>query len=75
MKRIQEIFTKISQLTLEIEIKYPGLYRNLDEDPMTIPSMYRPSMDENVFLDYLDGLKQLVKRYLESQKIRKISTP
>jgi len=74
MKRMQEIFTKISQLTSEIELKYPGLYRNLDEDPMTIPSMYHPSMDENVFLDYLDGLKQLVQRYVESQRIRKIPT-
>ena len=65
---------KISKLTVEIEVNYPGLYRNLDDDPMTIPAMGDPSMDERVFSEYLDGLKQLVKRYLESRKIQKDPT-
>lgn len=70
MKKIQKILNKISQLTVEIEVKYPGLYRNLDENPMAIPAIGDPSMDESVFSEYLDGLRQLVKRYLESQRIR-----
>ncbi|SDS19169.1 hypothetical protein SAMN05216503_2268 [Polaribacter sp. KT25b] len=71
MKNLNKILTEITQLTNTIETKYPELYRDLDENPMTIPSNNHPQMDKKIMEEYLDSLKQLLEHYLQEEKIRK----
>lgn len=68
MNNLQTVLTEISQLTKTIETKYPELYQFLDENPMTIPSESNPNIDNKVFQDYLESLKQLVKHHVETRK-------
>lgn len=68
MKDLQQILKNITQLTNNIETNYPELYHFLDENPMTLPAMAHPEMDVNVFSQYLDDLKLLLKRHLKSHK-------
>ena len=68
MKNLQSILTQITQLTTNIETNYPELYRFLDENPMTIPSMNHPHIDSKVMQDYLESLKQLLLHNLETYK-------
>lgn len=71
MKDLQKVLTEITQLTGNIETNYPELYRSLDENPLTLPVSKHPHMDKNVMTDYLESLKQLLKHYLEEEKIKK----
>ncbi|QCE40489.1 hypothetical protein [Psychroserpens sp. NJDZ02] len=71
MKDLQKVLTEITQLTGNIETNYPELYRSLDENPLTLPISKHPHMDKNVMTDYLESLKQLLKRYVEEEKIKK----
>jgi hypothetical protein len=68
MKNLQTILTQITQLTTDIETNYPELYRSLDENPMTIPSMDHPHIDSKVMQDYLESLKQLLLHHIETHK-------
>ncbi|AUC83635.1 hypothetical protein [Lacinutrix sp. Bg11-31] len=68
MKKLQNILTDITRLTLNIETNYPELYRTLDENPMTIPTIAHPEMNETTMQDYLESLKQLLKHHLETHK-------
>ena len=68
MKNLQTILTQITQVTTDIETNYPELYRSLDENPMTIPSMDHPHIDSKVMEDYLESLKQLLLHHLETHK-------
>ena len=68
MKKTQEIITKISQLTLDIETNYPELYRTLDENPMTIPSLEHPQLDTVVMQAYLDSLQQLLEHHKDTHR-------
>jgi hypothetical protein len=68
MKKLQTILTKITQLTTDIETNYPELYRSLDENPMTIPSMDHPHIDSEVMQNYLESLKQLLLHHIETHK-------
>jgi len=71
MKDLQKVLTEITQLTGNIETNYPELYRSLDENPLTLPISKHPHMDKKVMTDYLESLKQLLKRYVEEEKIKK----
>ncbi len=64
----QTILTKIVRLTSNIETNYPELYRFLDESPMTIPSVANPHLDKIVLEDYLDYLKELLRRHQETRE-------
>lgn len=70
MKTRQSIENQILTLTTSIEVNYPELYRLLDENPMTIPTIVHPDMTINILEDYLDSLKQILKQYIKThQKI------
>lgn len=68
MKNLQKILQEISQLTTTIETDYPILYRDLDENPMTLPVSEHPHMDKEVLQEYLESLKQLLAHYLDTHK-------
>ena len=70
MKNSQNILQEITELTTNIETNYPELYRSLDENPITLPVSKHPYMDKTVMLDYLESLKQILKHYLEEEKIK-----
>lgn len=68
MKRLQQLSKEINELTLKIEQEYPELYRNLDENPVTIPQNNSSKLTTKSFADYLDSLKQILSHYIENHK-------
>ncbi|ALM09138.1 hypothetical protein SB49_03020 [Sediminicola sp. YIK13] len=62
------LLTKITQLTSNIETNYPELYRFLDENPLTIPKVSNPTIDQASLLAYFDSLKQLLKHHLATHR-------
>lgn len=68
MNNLKNILTEITQLTNNIETNYPELYQTLDENPMTIPSSNDPHIDTDIMKEYLESLKQILKKYLETKK-------
>lgn len=60
---MQTILTEITQLTTNIAANYPELYRNLDENPITLPKSNHPHINKQALKDYLDSLKQLLKHH------------
>ena len=71
MKDSTNVLTEITQLTNTIKTNYPGLYRDLNENPMTIPTVNHPKMDNKMMEEYLESLKQLLEHYLQEEKNRK----
>lgn len=71
MTDLNKIMTEITQLTANIESNYPELYRFLDENPITIPSEIDPKVDLAAYQDYLESLKQLLKRHIEEHRIKR----
>jgi division protein CdvB (Snf7/Vps24/ESCRT-III family) len=67
MKLPQKILTEISQISTEIEDKYPELQKYLVEAPQTLSDEENKSgnMDEKALKDYLESLKSIVKKYKE----------
>ncbi|WP_283636266.1 hypothetical protein [Aquaticitalea lipolytica] len=65
MKIPQKILTEISQITREIEDKYPELQKYLDELPITLSDDDNKveKMDEKMLKEYLENLKSIVKKY------------
>lgn len=70
MGDLKDIVAKIINLTTTFETDYPELYQFLDEDPMTIPSVENPRMDEEVMQKYLDDLEQILKQYAKTHKAK-----
>lgn len=68
MKDLHKILNEITEITMLIETEYPELYRNLDENPLTIPVNEDPKMDKKVMQDYLESLKQLLEHHIETHK-------
>lgn len=66
MKKIQALTQNIFDLTLKIEQEYPELYKYLDENPITISSGENINLTTKNFSDYLDSLKQILNRHIES---------
>lgn len=67
MELPHKILTEISQISREIEEKYPELQKYLDETPQTLSDRENKSgtMDEKALKDYLESLKEIVKKYKE----------
>lgn len=67
MELSQKILTEISQITRDIEENYPELQKYLDETPTTLPkgSNSDSHMDNKVLKDYLDSLKEMLRKYKE----------
>lgn len=65
MKISQKILTEISQITREIEDKYPELQKYLDELPITLSDDDNKveKIDEKMLKEYLENLKSIVKKY------------
>ena len=70
MKDLHTILKEITNLTLNIEMNYPELYRSLDENPMTLPVASHPQIDKKVMQEYLVGLKELLERYVTEENIK-----
>lgn len=66
MKRLQGLLQEITTLTLKIEQEYPGLYQHLNETPMTLDVPVTDKIDTKNFSEYLESLKILLKRHMES---------
>jgi sugar-specific transcriptional regulator TrmB len=60
-----KILTEISQISREIEEKYPELQKYLVETPQTLSSAENKvgTMDEKALKDYLESLKSIVNEY------------
>ena len=70
MKSKGELLNQITNITLRIEKKNPELYKFLDETPLTINSKTNGEIGVDVFEDYLDSLRQMLKEYIASHKIK-----
>ena len=70
MKKLQRLTREINDLTLQLEQEYPELYRYLDENPVTIPSSDHTELTVKSFSDYLDSLKSLLEKHIETHKIK-----
>ena len=70
MKNLHNILTQITALTTNIKTNYPELYRSLDENPMTLPVSKHPHIDKKVMEEYLESLSDVLKHYVEEEKIR-----
>tara|TARA_R110000868_G_scaffold169348_3_gene404360 strand:+ start:954 stop:1157 length:204 start_codon:yes stop_codon:yes gene_type:complete len=67
MERLQTYTQEINRLTSIIETEYPELYIFLNENPITIPSEIHPDIDLNIMKDYLESLKILIEKYIETR--------
>lgn len=67
MELPHKILTEISQISREIEEKYPELQKYLEETPQTLSDENNKTgeMDEKSLKDYLESLKSIVKKYKE----------
>tara|TARA_R110000765_G_scaffold71846_3_gene139448 strand:+ start:221 stop:436 length:216 start_codon:yes stop_codon:yes gene_type:complete len=68
MKELHSLLREISEITTNIETNYPELYRNLDENPMTITTSNHPHVNKIAMQEYLESLKELLKHHLEIHK-------
>lgn len=66
MENLKALLAEIAQLTSTMETDYPELYRFLDENPMTLPIKEHPKMDKKVMEEYLEDLKELIKRHVQT---------
>lgn len=66
MKALHRLLIEITRLSSNIETNYPELYRFLEENPITIPSEAHPSMDREAMEAYLESLKGLLRKHLET---------
>ncbi|MDC6352713.1 hypothetical protein PP178_14220 [Zeaxanthinibacter sp. PT1] len=69
MKTLYQLSSEITRLTNLIETRYPELYKFLDEDTMTLPTLAHPKIDAHVLKEYVQSLKQMLQHYLESHRI------
>lgn len=63
MKSVDNILKEITDLTTEIETNYPELYRNLDENPITLKESHSSHLNKKALQDYLERLKELLKHH------------
>ena len=66
MESITRLLNQINFITLEIETKYPEIYKFLDEDTLTLPFREHPKINAEILLDYLQSLKQLLSHHKET---------
>ncbi|MGI9550234.1 MAG: hypothetical protein ACR2MT_03465 [Aurantibacter sp.] len=68
MNDLRRLLTEITKLTYHMETCYPELYRFLDENPATLPITAHPKVDKYALQEYLESLRQLLKRHLETHR-------
>jgi len=70
MSQLQSIENEIIRLTTLIESMYPELYKFLEENPLTIPSVNHPNINTKIMEDYLESLDQILKHHIETHKTK-----
>lgn len=70
MTQLQTIENKIIKLTTLIETKYPELYKFLEENPVTMPSVNYPKINTKIMEDYLEDLSQLLRHHIKTHKTK-----
>ncbi|GMN11720.1 hypothetical protein MTsPCn9_29030 [Croceitalea sp. MTPC9] len=68
MNDAKDTLSQIIKLTSIMESDYPELYRFLDKNPITVPTMAHPNLDEKILQEYLNGLKELLKHHSAKHK-------
>jgi hypothetical protein len=63
MESEKELNSKIMEITMSIQEKYPELYEHLGEMPVTIPDIENPEINIKYLRSYYDSLKSLLKNY------------
>ena len=63
MKNKHKLLLEITKIVTNIATNYPELYRNLDENPITLTESNHPQINEKALKDYLESLKQLLKHH------------
>jgi len=69
MEHITTLLNEITLITLEIETKYPEIYKFLEEDTLTLPFKEHPKINSDVLIDYLESLNQLLSHHKETHLI------
>lgn len=72
MNNLKNLIGEIAHITTEIETDHPWLYRYLDEDPITLPTMDHPEINKEVLSDYLQSLRQQVRHFEETHRAETI---
>lgn len=62
MKTEKELNAKIMSLTNKIQENRPELIKYLDEMPITIPNGSDPEITIKILKDYIESLKNLMKK-------------
>lgn len=70
MKNLQKLLQELSALTLEIEEKYPELYRDFDEMPLTLgmPNKEGRPVDTHDLQEYLETLKAMLEKEVAARQ-------
>ncbi|WP_373071708.1 hypothetical protein [Zeaxanthinibacter enoshimensis] len=66
MKTLYQLSSEITRLTNLIETRYPELYKFLDEETITLPTLANPKIDAMVLKEYLQSLKQMLSHYQDT---------
>ena len=64
MKKLNQLMSEIIELTTEIEIKYPELYKYLDETPITICKTPEKEICIADLESYLNTLKNHLNNHI-----------
>jgi len=68
MNNPNKLITEITKLTSRIETEYPELYQFLDENPLTLPDVQHPDIDEAILRTYKESLEQLLGHYVQTHQ-------
>lgn len=61
----KDLNSKILEITMTIQEKYPELYEHIGEMPVTVPDIENPEIDNKNLRAYYDSLKSLLKNYMQ----------
>jgi hypothetical protein len=70
MKNLNALMQNIIELTTVIETKYPGLYKNLDETPLSIGKHPEKEITTTDLKSYLEILKHQLEEYIKTHKAK-----
>jgi hypothetical protein len=66
MKNLNTLMQNIIELTTVIETKYPELYKNLDETPLTIGKHPEKEINTTDLKNYLQILKTQLEEFIKT---------
>ncbi len=68
MKTLNKLMQEVIALTTEIETKYPELYKNLEETPITIHGADEHSVRLDDLKNYVETLRSQLQHHIETHK-------